>query len=55
MQKGCRKAGTELSISDQWSEVNLIFAFFAGAIIYALLFKAQTPVLPYPQAENQAD
>jgi cytosine permease len=34
--------------------LNLIFAFFAGAIVYALLAKVQTPVLPYPQANQQS-
>lgn len=34
--------------------LNLILAFVAGAIIYALLAKMQTPVLPYPQADAQS-
>ena len=34
--------------------LNLILAFFAGAIIYALLSKAQSAVLPYPQADQQS-
>lgn len=34
--------------------LNLILAFFAGAIIYALLSKVQTPVLSYPQADQQS-
>lgn len=34
--------------------LSLILAFFAGAIIYALLAKMQTPVLPYPQADEQS-
>lgn len=34
--------------------LNLIFAFIAGAVIYALLSKMQTPVLPYPQAKQQS-
>ncbi len=33
--------------------LSLIFAFVAGAVIYALLSKAQTAVLPYPQADEQ--
>ncbi len=35
--------------------LSLILAFFAGAVIYALLAKFQTPVLPYPQAEAQSE
>ncbi|MBR4171342.1 MAG: cytosine permease [Kiritimatiellae bacterium] len=35
--------------------LSLIWAFFAGAIIYALLYKCQSRILPYPQAENQAE
>ncbi|MEI7899168.1 MAG: cytosine permease [bacterium] len=31
-----------------------VVAFIAGAGIYALLYKAQTPVLPYPQADQQS-
>ena len=34
--------------------LSLILAFFAGAIVYAVLSKAQTKVLPYPQAEQQS-
>ena len=34
--------------------LSLILAFFAGAVIYALLSKMQTPVLPYPQAKQQS-
>ena len=34
--------------------LSLILAFFAGAIIYVLLAKVQTPVLPYPQADQQS-
>jgi len=34
--------------------LSLVLAFFAGAIVYALLSKAQTPVLPYPQADQQS-
>jgi cytosine permease len=34
--------------------LNLILAFFAGAIIYAVLSKIQTPILPYPQADQQS-
>ncbi|MDX9868657.1 MAG: cytosine permease [Kiritimatiellia bacterium] len=33
--------------------LSLILAFIAGAVIYALLSKAQTPVLAYPQADAQ--
>ena len=31
-----------------------VVAFFAGALIYALLAKMQTPVLRYPQADQQS-
>lgn len=31
-----------------------VVAFIAGAVIYALLSKMQTPVLPYPQAGQQS-
>ena len=31
-----------------------VVAFIAGAVIYALLAKMQTPVLPYPQADQQS-
>ena len=31
-----------------------VVAFFAGALIYALLSKMQTPVLRYPQADQQS-
>jgi cytosine permease len=31
-----------------------VVAFIAGAAVYALLSKAQTPVLPYPQAKQQS-
>jgi cytosine permease len=31
-----------------------VMAFIAGAVIYALLAKMQTPVLPYPQADQQS-
>ena len=34
--------------------LSLILAFVAGAVIYALLAKIQTPVLPYPQADAQS-
>lgn len=34
--------------------LSLILAFFAGAIVYAVLSKAQTQVLPYPQADQQS-
>lgn len=32
-----------------------VFAFIVGAVVYALMSKMQTPVLPYPQAELQSD
>lgn len=32
-----------------------VFAFIVGAVVYALLSKMQTAVLPYPQAELQSD
>ncbi|MCL2104938.1 MAG: cytosine permease [Kiritimatiellaeota bacterium] len=32
-----------------------VAAFIVGAVVYALLSKAQSAVLPYPQAEEQAD
>jgi cytosine permease len=32
-----------------------VMAFIVGAVVYALLSKVQTPVLPYPQAELQSD
>ncbi|MFO7936762.1 MAG: cytosine permease [Kiritimatiellia bacterium] len=31
-----------------------VIAFIVGAVVYTLMSKAQTPVLPYPQAEQQA-
>ncbi len=31
-----------------------VVAYIAGAVIYALLSKMQTPVLPYPQAKQQS-
>jgi hypothetical protein len=31
-----------------------VVAFFAGAVVYALLSKMQTQVLPYPQARQQS-
>lgn len=31
-----------------------VVAFFAGAVVYALLSKMQTQVLPYPQAKQQS-
>ncbi len=34
--------------------LNLILAFVAGAVIYALLSKVQSAVLPYPQADRQS-
>ncbi|MDR2849320.1 MAG: cytosine permease [Verrucomicrobiota bacterium] len=34
--------------------LSLILAFAAGAIVYTLLAKFQTPVLPYPQADAQS-
>jgi cytosine permease len=34
--------------------LSLILAFFAGAIVYAVLSKAQSKVLPYPQADQQS-
>jgi cytosine permease len=32
-----------------------VMAFIVGAVVYALLSKVQTPVLPYPQAGQQSD
>ncbi len=32
-----------------------VMAFIVGAVVYALMSKMQTPVLPYPQAGQQSD